>query len=290
MSPISWNDLIAQPDIQGLIELALKEDIGDGDVTTRWCFPQPKIVRAQIIAREETVVCGLPLAQLLFSRLDPSIEFLQVAQEGDLVSSGQSLLELRGDVRSLLTAERCALNFLMRLCGIASGARKATNVIPSDCKAQIFDTRKTTPGWRRLEKAAVYTGGAQNHRFGLFDAVLIKDNHIAAAGSIKEAIELCRAQAPEGMTIQVEIDTLEQLNPALQANPDIILLDNFSIQKLAEAVHLTKGQCLLEASGGVTLQTIEAIARTGVDRISMGAITHSIIPADLGLDMAGSPR
>jgi len=282
---ISWDKLLESPDVQHLIDLSFKEDIGGGDITTESCFPQGKIVEAQIRARTETVACGLPLAQLLFKRLDESVEFLAVAQEGQLIASGDCLLHLKGDVRSLLTAERCALNFLMRLCGIATAARNASQAIPEDCHAKIYDTRKTTPGWRRLEKAAVATGGSYNHRFGLFDAVLIKDNHIAAAGSIKNAIEQCRTQAPSGMTVQVEIDNLDQLEEALTAMPDIILLDNFSTHHLQEAVKRTQKQCLLEASGGVTLDTIAAIAKSGVDRISMGALTHTVIPADLGLDM-----
>lgn len=283
--PIVWSKLLESPDVQRLIALSFEEDIGNGDITTESCFPKPKIVEAQIRARTETVACGLPLAQLLFKRLDESVEFLAVAEEGQLIAPGECLLHLRGDVRSLLTVERCALNFLMRLCGIATAARKASQAIPENCRAKIYDTRKTTPGWRRLEKAAVATGGAYNHRFGLFDAVLIKDNHIAAAGSIKSAVEQCRTHAPNRMTVQVEIDGLHQLEEALEAKPDIILLDNFSTHHLEEAVKRTHQQCLLEASGGVTLDTIAAIAKTGVDRISMGALTHTVIPADLGLDM-----
>lgn len=282
---VSWPDLLAHQDVQQLLDLSFTEDIGPGDITTQSCFPNPQSVEAQIVARTSTVVCGLPLAQLLFRRLDPSVQFSSVAPEGALLAPGESLITIQGDVRALLSAERCALNYLMRLCGIATGSRRAAEAIPKDCRAQIFDTRKTTPGWRRLEKAAVATGGAQNHRFGLFDAVLIKDNHIAAAGSIEQAIQQCRQNAPEGMVVQVEIDTLEQLGPALSAHPDIILLDNFSLEDLAKAVTHTQEQCLLEASGGVTLATIPAIAQTGVHRISMGAITHSMVPADLGLDI-----
>jgi nicotinate-nucleotide pyrophosphorylase (carboxylating) len=189
----------------------------------------------------------------------------------------------------LLVAERCVLNFLMRLCGIAMAARVAASAIPDGCKAQIYDTRKTLPGWRHLDKAAVRIGGAQNHRFGLFDAVLIKDNHVAAAGSVGRAVQLAKAytkrKGHQGMTIEVEIDSLSQLDEALESGPDIILLDNFNLEDLRTAVARVNGRAILEASGGVTLQTIPAIARTGVERISMGALTHTVRPADLSLEM-----
>jgi nicotinate-nucleotide pyrophosphorylase (carboxylating) len=285
----NWNTLLQSPDVLSLIQLALDEDVGQGDITTASVFPESVMVKAHIVARSSTIACGLPLANFLFQRLNPSLQCVDAVAEGTLISPGDSLLTVCGDVRAVLTAERCVLNYLMRLCGIAMAAHTAAGQIPADCRAQIFDTRKTTPGWRRLEKAAVATGGAHNHRFGLFDAVLIKDNHIAAAGSISQAITQARLAAPEGMVIEVEIDRLDQLDQALSAHPDIILLDNFSLKDLATAVTLTKERCQLEASGGITLDTIGAVARTGVHRISMGALTHTVQPADLGLDIPPLP-
>ena len=284
-TPPPWNQLLQSRDVLSLIELSLSEDLGDGDKTTLSVFPEPVHVEGQIRARTPTVVCGLPLAAHIFKQLDSTIEIVPHFEEGQRAEADACLATLRGDVRSILSGERVVLNFLMRLCGIATAAMTATALVPPDCRARIFDTRKTTPGWRRLEKAAVLTGGAHNHRFGLFDAVLIKDNHIAAAGSITEAILQARLAVPEGMTVEVEIDDLTQLREALDAHPDIILLDNFSLPHLATAVEINADQCELEASGGVTHQSIPEIAQTGVHRISMGALTHTVIPADLGLDM-----
>ena len=286
---VDWDGLLREPDVQILIELALREDIGATDVTTVAIFDAAQQVRAAIVTRSETVVCGLPLAESIFQRVDNSIAFTAVIGEGSPAKAGTILAELSGDVRGLLTAERCALNFLMRLCGIAMAARAAAGAVPDGCRAQIYDTRKTTPGWRHLDKAAVRVGGAQNHRFGLYDAVLIKDNHIAAASSVAQAVQLAKAYTKRmghrDMTIEVEIDSLSQLNEALEAEPDIILLDNFDLDDLRTAVAQAEGRAILEASGGVTLRTIPEVARTGVGRISMGALTHTVRPADLSLEI-----
>jgi len=286
---VDWDELLGKPDVQALIELALREDLGTVDVTTEAIFDAARQVRGAIITRSDTVVCGLPLAERVFRRVDSSIAFKAVVEEGASAKAGTTLAEIAGDVRGLLIAERCVLNFLMRLCGVAMAARAAASAVPEGCRAQIYDTRKTTPGWRHLEKAAVRIGGAYNHRFGLYDAVLIKDNHVAAAGSVAQAVQLAKAYTkrmgyPE-MTVEVEIDSLNQLDEALGAEPDIILLDNFKVEDVKTAVAQVDGRAILEVSGGVTLQTIPAIARTGVGRISMGALTHTVRPADLSLEM-----
>jgi len=291
-SAVDWTALLSQRSVETLIELALTEDIGDGDATTRSVFSGPQMARAELITRVPTVVCGMPLAAEIFRRIDPVTHFESLHEEGERVPAGTALARIRGDVRALLTAERCAINFVMRLCGIAAAAHTAAGAVPEDCPARVFDTRKTTPGWRLLEKAAVRTGGAENHRFGLFDAVLIKDNHIAAAGSVAEAVHRARERHGRELTVEVEVDTLAQLGEALAAEPDIILLDNFDEARLRTAVARRdeKGKDLngtieLEASGGITLDTIPAVARTGVDRISLGALTHTVRPADLSLEL-----
>jgi len=281
-----WASLVQHPEVQALLDLAIAEDMGDaGDVTTDSIFLKAQQVQAVVAARTETVVCGIHLAHAIMKRFDPELEPLNPMAEGTIAQPGQVLFQLNGDIRSILKAERTILNFMIRLCGIANGARIAADQVPDDCSAKIYDTRKTTPGWRLLEKAAVKTGGAFNHRVGLFDAVLIKDNHIAAAGSLQSAIEMSRAKVGTSMIVQVEIDGLDQLDEALSAGPDIILLDNFSDKDLRDAVTQTAGRAQLEASGGIGITDITRVAQTGVDRISMGALTHTVVPADLGLDM-----
>jgi nicotinate-nucleotide pyrophosphorylase (carboxylating) len=281
---MEWTTLLEHPQVKALLELAITEDLGDGDITTDAIFASPQRVQAQIISRNPTIVCGVPLGIELLSRFDPQAEVTEAVGEGQRLPRGSRLVAFEADIRAVLKAERCMLNFLMRLCGIANTAHQAVKAVPLDCKAQIFDTRKTTPGWRLLEKMAVRTGGAQNHRIGLFDAILIKDNHIAAAGSITEAVALARKHA-SGKFLQIEVDTLEQFDEALKTHPDSILLDNFAIQTMELAVERNMRPTLLEVSGGVTLERIPAIARTGVDRISLGAITHSALPADLSLEI-----
>lgn len=287
MSSIDWSSLLDHADVQTLIELALREDIGTGDATTRAVFPSPVEVQADVVARSATVVCGLPLIAEIVQRFDPDAIVVDPRPEGTAVDPGSTLACMRGDVRAILTCERVILNFLMRLCGVASLSRAAVDAVPSECRAQVFDTRKTMPGWRRLDKAAVATGGAHNHRHGLFDGVIIKDNHIAAAGSIAQAVDAARRHVEQGIVIQVEVDTLEQLEEALSANPDLILLDNFSLEMMRTAVERTAGQIPLEASGGLTVERVAEVALTGVDRISMGALTHSAAPVDIALDFRG---
>ena len=293
-SVVDWQGLLSDTGVTKLIDLALDEDLGpgglgDGDATTRALFDAPLPAVAAVVARSATVACGLPLAAAIFRRIDPTLEVRSWVGEGEVVAAGTTLMTVQGDTRTLLTAERCALNFLMRLCGTAQAAHAAVASVPAGCRAKIFDTRKTLPGWRRLDKAAVRTGGAENHRMGLFDLILIKDNHIAAAGSVSAAVERARSTTGRGLRVQVEVDTLAQLDEAIAAGPDMILLDNFDLADMTTAVARAADSGIeLETSGGVTQQAIAAIARTGVDRISMGALTHSVMPADISMDLRGA--
>ena len=278
-----WKDALDHADVQMLVDLALREDIGAGDVTTQAIFRAPQRVQAKVVARTSTVVCGGPLALSILRRFDPHAEVTALADEGTAVPAGSTIFTIDCDVRALLTAERTLLNFLMRLCGVAANAHRATSLVPPGSTARIYDTRKTLPAWRQLDKLAVRIGGGSNHRIGLFDAVLIKDNHIAAAGSITKAVAAARAWRK--LPVEVEVDSLAQLDEALAAKADIILLDNFSLADIQTAVARVGGKAELEVSGGVTYERIPELAATGVQRISMGALTHTVTPADLGLDM-----
>jgi nicotinate-nucleotide pyrophosphorylase (carboxylating) len=235
-------------------------------------------------SRTETVACGVPLAAHLLHRADPNARISALVEEGEIIGPGGAWLRMDADVRGLLMVERTLLNFLMRLCGVAAGVHRAVRAIPADVRAQLYDTRKTIPGWRRLDKLAVRIGGGCNHRMGLFDGVLIKDNHIAAAGSITQAVKAARVANP-GFEVEVEVDRLDQLGEAIAAAPDIILLDNFSDDELVQAVRRVRGRARTEASGGIRQERLAAVARTGVDRISAGFLTHSAVPADLSLEM-----
>ncbi len=282
---VDWQALCSHPEVQRLIDLALDEDVGPGDVTTSAVFATPVRARAHVIARTATIVCGTPLARAIFARFDPNAELSDVAAEGAPVQAGGSLFVLAADIQAVLTAERTVLNFLSRLCGVAKAAHEAVAALPPGRKARIYDTRKTTPGWRQLEKAATRTGGAYNHRFGLHDAVLIKDNHVALAGGVGEAVRRARRQVGDRMAVEVEIDRLDQLEEAIAAGADIVLCDNFDDTALARAVVQAAGRVELEASGGITLARIPRVAETGVDRISLGAITYAARPADLSLEI-----
>lgn len=279
-----WSAVLEHADTQLLIDLALREDIGPGDVTTQAVFRAPQIVTVNLVTRTPTIACGAPLAEAIVKRLDPDVRFGMHFAEGASVAAGAVLLSMTGDVRALLTAERTVVNFMMRLCGVAANARRAVDQLPAGVKARVFDTRKTMPGWRQLDKMAVRVGGGTNHRIGLFDGVLIKDNHIAAAGSITRAVEAARTWTRGRMQIEVEVDTMPQLDEALTAGADIILLDNFDLATTRQAVTLVAGRAELEASGGLTYDRIAEVAATGIDRISLGALTHTVTPADLGLD------
>lgn len=275
---------LAKPLIARAVAEALAEDLGlAGDITTDATVPSDVKARGVIAARKPGVVSGLDVAEATFHALDPAITFDAQVRDGDAVAAGDAIARVAGTARALLTAERVALNFLGRMSGIATLTRRYADAIKGT-KARIADTRKTTPGLRAFEKYAVRCGGGQNHRTGLFDAILIKDNHIVAAGGIARAIEAAKAHAGHTVKIEVEADTLAQLEEALRHGIDAVLLDNMTLSELREAVRIVNGRVVTEASGGVTLDTVRAIAETGVDRISIGALTHSAPVLDLGLD------
>ncbi len=270
--------------IDRAIRNALAEDLGlAGDITTDATVPRGTTASAIITARERGVVSGLPLAEATFRAVGDALAFEGVASDGALISKGDVLARVSGCARSILTGERVALNFLGRMSGIATLTRAYVNQVVGT-SARIVDTRKTTPGLRAFEKYAVRCGGGHNHRAGLFDAILIKDNHIAAAGGPLAAMQAARDHAGHMTKIEIEVDTLEQLREVLPLAPDAVLLDNMSVDELREAVAIASGQTLLEASGGVDLDSVRSTAETGVDIISVGALTHSAPVLDLGLD------
>ncbi len=276
--------------IEPAVRAALAEDLGrGGDVTSAALISADARLSAVFAARAEGRMAGLACARLAIAALDPAARFEALVADGDDFAAGAVLARVEGDARALLSAERVALNFLGRLCGVATLTHAYVRET-AGTKARIVCTRKTTPGLRVLEKYAVRCGGGVNHRFGLDDAILIKDNHIAALAGherpVAEAVARAKAAAGHLMQVEVEVDTLEQLDEALSAKPDVIMLDNFSLAGLAEAVRRTAGAVVLEASGGVTLTTVRAIAGTGVDAISVGALTHSAPGLDIGLDAA----
>ncbi len=266
---------------------ALQEDEAFNDISTLATVVSTRHVRSTIVARKTGVVAGIPLAVEAFRQLDASITIRIDAEDGTHVDAGDVLLHLTGHARGILSAERVALNYLQHLSGIATLTARFAALIRGT-NAQILDTRKTTPGWRRLEKYAVRAGGGRNHRLDLRSGVLIKDNHLAAInGDIAAAVTRSRALAAPGTPIQVECDTLQQVDAALAAGADWLLLDNMSVQMLRDAVSRAKGHAITEASGGVTLDKVRSIAETGVDRISIGALTHSAPALDLALDFEG---
>ncbi len=277
-----------------LIQLALSEDLGEaGDVTTTSLVDPADLGHVQIVSRADGVLSGGPVARRVFEVLDPKVQFELRVADGAALSRGTVVADLRGPQSALLIGERTALNFLTHLCGIASLTRRFVDAI-AGTKAKIFDTRKTHPGWRRLEKYAVLCGGGANHRIGLFDMVLIKDNHLAGwlaadrSRTLADAVRAARARVP-AIPIEVEVDSLDQFRQVIGAAPDIVLLDNMSTAQLREAVAIRNAQAPqieLEASGGVALGTVRAIAETGVERISAGALTHSAVALDLGFDWA----
>jgi nicotinate-nucleotide pyrophosphorylase (carboxylating) len=266
------------------VAMALEEDLGlAGDITTDATIPADATAAARLVARKPGVICGLAVARSAFHAIDPALDVREQARDGDAVKPGACVLTVSGKARAILTAERVALNFMGRMSGIATLTRRYVEAV-AGTGARIVDTRKTTPGLRALEKYAVRCGGGGNHRVGLFDAILIKDNHIAAAGGIGPAIEAARAHAGHMVRVEVEVDTLAQLETALGHSPDAVLLDNMPPETLRRAVAMAAGKVVTEASGGVDLTTVRAIAETGVDLISVGALTHSAPVLDLGLD------
>jgi nicotinate-nucleotide pyrophosphorylase (carboxylating) len=271
----------------GVIDLALAEDVGTGDVTTDAIVPEGLRGSADVVLREPGVVCGLEPALDVLRRIDPSATIEILAPDGSaLTQVPVTVARLHASMRALLTAERTLLNVLQRLSGIATATRIHVDAV-SGTGAAVLDTRKTAPGMRELDKAAVRSGGGVNHRLRLDDAVLIKDNHVAVAGGVRQAVELVRAERPD-LPIEVEIDRLDQLDEALDAGADTILLDNMDTTTMREAVRRTGGRARLEASGGITLDTIRAVAETGVDAISVGALTHSVRALDIALEVTPS--
>jgi len=274
-------DLLIEP----VIRAALAEDLGRaGDVTAQACIPVGTRMRAVFSARKPGVLAGVACVRLAVLALDPGARIDQRLSDGDAFEGGAALVEVEADARALLAAERTALNLLGRLCGIATLTRDYVQAVEGT-GAIITDTRKTTPGLRALEKHAVACGGGVNHRFGLDDAILIKDNHVALAGGVGAAVRRARASVGHLMKVEVEIDRLDQLEEALAERPDVIMLDNFSRDDLRTAVVRASGRVVLEASGGVNLDTVRAIAETGVNVISVGALTHSAASLDIGLDV-----
>lgn len=270
--------------VEPIVRAALLEDIGHGgDLTTDAIVGAEVGGSARIVVRTAGVVAGLDAATLVFSLLDPDTQITAHACDGDRVDAGTTIAGVSGRARALLTGERIALNVLGRLCGIATLTHRFV-ALTASTKARITDTRKTTPGLRVLEKYAVRCGGGVNHRFGLDDAVLVKDNHLAVAGSVAAAVRAVRASVGHTVKIEVEVDTLTQLREALDAGIDAVLLDNMTTEQLAEAVRIVGGRAIVEASGGVTVETVAAIAATGVDLISSGALTHSAPALDVALD------
>ena len=276
------DDLLVRP----IVDLALAEDLGRaGDITGQACIDADARLSVVWASRQDGRVSGLSCARLALAALDPSATFEVAVPDGSDVMPGAILAKAEGNARAVLAAERTGLNLLGRLSGIATLTRAYVRLVEGT-GATIVDTRKTTPGLRALEKYAVRCGGGVNHRFGLDDAILIKDNHVAACGGVGEAVRRARAHAGHLVKVEVEVDGLDQLDEALKHGPDVVMLDNFSLDDLHAAVSLAKGRAVLEASGGVNLTTVRAIAETGVDVISVGALTHSAPVLDIGLDAA----
>ncbi|MDK1030552.1 MAG: carboxylating nicotinate-nucleotide diphosphorylase [Planctomycetia bacterium] len=287
----------AAQSLEPLIILALSEDIGTGDLTTDLLVAPDAEGIAYLVARQEGIVAGLTFAEAILHHVDQRLEFKALVEDGSRVKPGEALGEIRGLLCAMLTAERTVLNFLQLLSGIATTTRKFVEAVAGTV-AKIYDTRKTTPGWRHLEKFAVRMGGGQNHRSGLHDAILIKDNHIACHGNsarpvaVADVVRLARDRAPSDIPVQVEVENLAQLAVVLQARPDVILLDNMTLGQLREAVLRRDSlpddgrRPLLEASGGITLRNVRSVAKTGVERISVGALTHSAPALDLAMEIS----
>lgn len=278
-------DVATSPAVLRLIELALEEDLGRGDVTTEILDIDDGELSATIVARESIVVFGLSVAAVVFQRVDPSVQVEMLRQDGDRLEAGQGALRVTGRASSILTAERTALNFLQRLSGVATMASRFAEAVKGS-SARVVDTRKTTPGYRVLEKAAVRAGGCHNHRADLGSGILIKDNHIVACGSVSEAVKRALQAAPHGLRVEIEVDTDEQLDEAIAAGAHVVLLDNMSVDEVALASQKARASGLLvEVSGGITLETVGDYAKAGADIISSGALTHSAPAVDLGLDI-----
>jgi nicotinate-nucleotide pyrophosphorylase (carboxylating) len=274
------------PLVDAIVERALAEDLVSGDVTTEACIDPDATAAAKGAARASIVACGAPVVARVFALVDPGLRFQVHVADGERARAGAVLWEVAGRARSILMAERVALNFAQRMSGVATATRTYVDALSPGSPTRITDTRKTTPGLRLLERYAVRCGGGKNHRDNLGSAVLIKDNHVAACGGVARAIERARAHAPHTCRIECEVDTLAQLGEALEARADVVLLDNMDTPTVVEAVKRTAGRALLEASGGITLTRVAELSRAGVDAISVGALTHSSPAVDIGLDFA----
>jgi nicotinate-nucleotide pyrophosphorylase (carboxylating) len=275
--------MILPPGVIDILRRALEEDLGAGDITTSLLIPEENKSSAQYIAKAEFVLAGLPFIQELFRQLDPSVHIKTTLNDGFRASTGDSLGEISGKTRSILAGERTSLNLLQRLSGIATMSSIYVEKIKGT-RAKIVDTRKTTPCLRFMEKYAVRVGGGQNHRFGLFDGILIKDNHIQALGNIRDAV--AKAKSAHHLTkIEVEVSNTHDLSIAIESGADIVMLDNMSIEEMKESVRVSKGRVLLEASGGINLENVRAVAETGVDFISVGSLTHSSPSVDISLEI-----
>jgi nicotinate-nucleotide pyrophosphorylase (carboxylating) len=272
------------PAMEALIALALEEDLGRGDPTSEAIFSSEAQASGRIVAKEPLVLAGAEVARAVFQRVDPALRCDPVAGDGQRLLPGEVVALVAGPTRSLLMAERTALNFLQRLSGIATLTRRFVDAVQGT-RAQICDTRKTAPGFRALDKLAVRAGGGRNHRADLASGILIKDNHVAACGSVRAAVERARSRAPHGLRVEVEVDSLAQIDEALTAGAEVILLDNFDASAVEQAVTQIAGRALIEVSGGVSLETVRAFAEAGPDRISVGALTHSPRAVDLSLEM-----
>jgi len=273
------------PPVHRLIELALEEDLGRGDVTSEALIPPDREAVGEVLVKARGVIAGLEVAAAVFRAVDPTLAWEALARDGEAVSPGQVVARVSGRARSILAAERTALNFLQRLSGIATLTARYVEALRGT-RARLTDTRKTTPGWRYLEKMAVRAGGGHSHRLDLAGGILIKDNHLALSGNdIPAAIRAVREQAPHTLRVEVEVTSLAGVEAALAAGAEVILLDNMSLEEMRRAVALVSGRALLEASGGITLETVRAVAETGVDLISSGAITHSATALDLSLEI-----
>ncbi len=273
--------------LEGQIHLWLEEDIGSGDITTMTTIPEDRQGVGIIHVKEDGILAGIPVAEAVFRVVDPSLSFRAVRQDGERIMKGTVLAEVHGSIRSILLGERLALNLMQRLSGIATRTREYVDVLDG-LPTRLVDTRKTTPGHRTLEKYAVRVGGGHNHRFGLYDAVMIKDNHIKGAGGITQAVAAARSQIPHTMKIEVEVEGFAQLEEAMAADADIIMLDNMKPADMSQAVGILKANkphILVEASGNVNLSTIRGIAETGVDVISVGRLTYSVQALDISLDL-----
>ena len=275
---LNWSE------VNKLLDLAFEEDIGTGDVTTESIFPEDAVCKAVIKSKEDGILAGLPIAKAVFEKLGTLSEWDEIKKDGENISSGDILVRIEGSPKQILSGERLALNILQRLSGIATLTSRYINTVEG-LEVKIADTRKTVPGFRTLSKYAVEVGGGHNHRMGLYDGVLIKDNHIKQAGGIKNAVEKIKKMVGRKFKIEVETSNIMQVNNALKAGADIIMLDNMSDEMMKEAVEIIGNKALIEASGGINLERVRQIAEIGVDIISIGALTHSASALDLSLDM-----